>query len=163
MDLEQHISSWLPHLDNEAIQDIVRKLLDCGVQSLEHLKYVAEADLMFLNAVSRRILLEKFQTAASAAMQVSFPEVTEVSVSVLDQAFEIPWNTFPLELQKACREGRRSLKGDLNEMVRTLSGRVMACYQKPGRKVLRAIAREIVSKFPRTFEDTLNGTVIAQD
>ncbi|KAH7972162.1 hypothetical protein HPB52_007924 [Rhipicephalus sanguineus] len=78
-------------------------------------------------------------------MQVSFPEVSEVSVSVLDQPFEIPWNTFPPELQKACHEGRRPLKSDLNEMVRTLSDRVMACYQKPGRKVLRAIAREIES------------------
>ncbi|XP_049517132.1 uncharacterized protein LOC125942922 isoform X2 [Dermacentor silvarum] len=161
MDLEKHISSWLPHLDNEVMQLTVQKLLDCGVQSLEHLKYVVEADLMFLNVVSRRILLEKFQTAASPAVQVSIPKGSEASVSLLGQAFDIPWDAFPPELVKACQEGRRPLKSDLNEMVRTLSDRVLACHQKPGRKVLRAIASEIVSKFPRTFEDTLNGTVIA--
>ncbi|KAH7950135.1 hypothetical protein HPB49_019924 [Dermacentor silvarum] len=61
MDLQQHISSWLPHLDNEVIQLIVLELLGCGVQSLKHLMYVVEADLMFLNVVSRHILLEKFQ------------------------------------------------------------------------------------------------------
>ncbi|XP_054930445.1 uncharacterized protein [Dermacentor andersoni] len=161
MDLRQHISSWLPHLDNEVIEQIVQKLLDCGVQSLEHLKYVVEADLMFLSVVSRRILLEKFQTAASPAVQVSIPQGSEASVSLLGQAFDIPWDAFPPELIKACQDGRRPLKSDLNEMIRTLSDRVLACYQKPGRKVLRVIAREIVSKYPRTFEDTLNGTIIA--
>ncbi|KAH7959849.1 hypothetical protein HPB49_014303 [Dermacentor silvarum] len=117
MDLEKHISSWLPHLDNEGMQLTVQKLLDCGVQSLEHLKYVVEADLMFLNVASRRILLEKFQTAASPAVQVSIPKGSEASVSLLGQAVDIPWDAFPLELVKACQEGRRPLKSDLNEMI----------------------------------------------
>lgn len=46
-------------------------------------------------------------------------------------------------------------------MVRVLSDRIRTLNAKPGRKVLRDIDNESVGQYPKTFEDTLNGTGIA--
>ncbi|XP_077499847.1 uncharacterized protein LOC144110662 [Amblyomma americanum] len=161
MELEQRISNWLPALDKEIVELTVQKLQQCGVESLEHLKYVVEEDLQFLKPISRRILLERFHSAATPNPPVSLsPNDIQSPTSTQCASFSTPWEVFPPQLMKACQEGKRPVKSDLNEMVRLVSDHILAINRKPGRKILRAIAAEIVSHYLKTFEDTLNGAVI---
>ncbi|XP_077513401.1 uncharacterized protein LOC144124531 [Amblyomma americanum] len=117
MELEQRISNWLPALDKEIVELTVQKLQQCGVESLEHLKYVVEEDLQFLKPISRRILLERFHSAATPNPPVSLsPNDIQSPTSTQCASFSTPWEVFPPQLMKACQEGKRPVKSDLNEM-----------------------------------------------
>ncbi|KAL1484805.1 hypothetical protein MTO96_032387 [Rhipicephalus appendiculatus] len=66
MDLESLISKTVPWLGSEAVRMTVEKLQECGVQTKDHLSYIQEEDLAFLNPVTRRMLIEKFRSAGTA-------------------------------------------------------------------------------------------------
>ena len=79
MELETLISETVPWLGSETVMMTVEKLQECGVQTKDHLSYIHEEDLAFLNPVTRRMLIEKFRSAGTAppTRPVS-PTVTEV-------------------------------------------------------------------------------------
>lgn len=161
MDLEGLISGFLPALSQEVVQETAATLQDCGVESMDHLKYIVEKDLMFLNPVNRRMLLEKFKSATAAPPQHE-PVNGDLATGAVTENIPIPWDAFPSELVKACKNETRPQKRDLNEMVRVVSDKILDVTKKPpGRKVLREVAARIVGRYPRTFQDTINGTVIA--
>lgn len=161
MDLEGLILAFLPMLSQEAVQLTAEKLRECGVESMDHLKYIVEGDLMFLNQINRRMLLEKFKSNATAAPPQHVPGSSDLEAGAVTESIPIPWDAFPSELMKACRNETRPQKRDLNEMVRIVSDKIINVTRTPGRKVLREVAAEIVGQYPRTFQDTLNGAVIA--
>lgn len=109
MDLEKEVQTWVPHLDEEAVVLTAQKLRECGVDTLDHLKYVVEGDLMFLSPITRRILLQKFGSFTSLAPAVPIPPGQNVSATA-PATFTVPWNLFPpltyegLQGRKAPRE-----------------------------------------------------------
>lgn len=163
MDLEGLISGFLPALNQEVVQQTAAILQDCGVESMDHLKYIMEEDVMFLNPVNRRILLEKFKSATAAQPQHE-PVYGDLATGTetVTESIPIPWDAVPSELVKACKNETRPQKRGINEMVRIVSDKILDVTKKPpGRKVLREVAARIVGRYPRTFQDTINGAVIA--
>ncbi|XP_037516825.2 uncharacterized protein LOC119393762 [Rhipicephalus sanguineus] len=160
------VQEWLPALSEEDLTTIGRKLQELGVKCAEHFRYLQESDLNFLAPVQRRILLEKFQTRAApvpSGPSGTCATVTSDANSQLDEwaeKFCIPWEIFPPRLLQACKAQERATKADLNQMVRMLSSLILDKHSAPGRRNLRIIAAKLVSVYPSTFQDLLEGTVV---
>ncbi|XP_075538899.1 uncharacterized protein LOC142573195 [Dermacentor variabilis] len=161
------VQEWLPALSEEDFITISRKLQELGVKCAEHFRYLQESDLDFLAPVQRRILLEKFQTISAAPVPSgqggSCAKVTSDANSQLDEwaeKFCIPWEMFPPSLLQACKAQERPTKTDLNQMVRMLSSLILHKHSAPGRRNLRIIATKVVSMYPSSFQDLLQGTVV---
>ncbi|KAM7306496.1 uncharacterized protein ISCGN_010199 [Ixodes scapularis] len=170
MELSSLIASWLPSLPSEDVETVVSKLEECGVATMEHLKYIEESDLDLLNPVNRRILLERFREVSvttkapipAAQPTASVPLPSTSRFENWSEDFSIPWDSFPQRLLEACYKNARPTKSDLNQMVRQLSNRIIQESFSPGRRHLRVIASKIVAKYPLSFQDMLQGTVIGQ-
>ncbi|XP_072141985.1 uncharacterized protein [Dermacentor andersoni] len=160
------VQGWLPALSEEDFITISRKIQELGVKCAEHFRYLQESDLDFLAPVQRRILLEKFQTISAAPVTSgqggSCAKVNSDANSQLDEwaeKFCIPWEMFPPSLLQACKAQERPTKSDLNQMVRMLSSLILHKHSAPGRRNLRIIATKVVSMYPSSFQDLLQGTV----
>ncbi|KAH7941030.1 hypothetical protein HPB49_009381 [Dermacentor silvarum] len=161
------VQEWLPALSEEDFTTIGQKLEELGVKCAEHFRYLQESDLDFLAPVQRRILLEKFQTISAAPFSPgqsgSCAKVTSDANSQLDEwaeKFCIPWEMFSSTLLQACKAQERPTKADLNQMVRMLSSLILDKHSAPGRRNLRIIASKVVSMYPSSFQDLLQGTVV---
>ncbi|XP_049515919.1 uncharacterized protein LOC125942043 [Dermacentor silvarum] len=166
-DFMSFVQEWLPALSEEDFTTIGQKLEELGVKCAEHFRYLQESDLDFLAPVQRRILLEKFQTISAAPFSPgqsgSCAKVTSDANSQLDEwaeKFCIPWEMFPSTLLQACKAQERPTKADLNQMVRMLSSLILDKHSAPGRRNLRIIASKVVSMYPSSFRDLLQGTVV---
>lgn len=161
------VQEWLQALSEKYFTTIGRKLEELGVKCAEHFQYLQESDLDFLSPVQRRILLEKFQTISAApfppGQSGSCAKVTSDANSQLDEwaeKFCIPWEMFPSGLLQACKTQERPTKVALNQMVGMLSSLILDKHSAPGRRNLRIIASKIVSMYPSSFQDLLQGTVV---
>ncbi|CAN7980447.1 unnamed protein product [Ixodes pacificus] len=67
---------------------------------------------------------------------------------------------FPPGLLQACKDQQKPTKGDMHQVVRTLSSLIIDQHPSPGRHNLRIIAAKIADKFPSSFQATLQGTVV---
>ncbi|KAH7958623.1 hypothetical protein HPB49_003384 [Dermacentor silvarum] len=166
-DFMSFVQEWLPALSEEDFTTIGQKLEELGVKCAEHFRYLQESDLDFLAPVQRRILLEKFQTISAAPFSPgqsgSCAKVTSDANSQLDEwaeKFCIPWEMFPSTLLQACKAQERPTKADLNQMVRMLSSLILDKHSAPDRRNLRIIASKVVSMYPSSFQDLLQGTVV---
>ncbi|CAN7939908.1 unnamed protein product [Ixodes hexagonus] len=167
MDLASYVRNWLPQL-KEDVEITATKLKDMGIKCVEHFKYVRESDLEFLAPVDRRILLEQFSEVSKPASPSTAPSghfgdglsIAPNQHNEWAEEFSIPWEMFPPSLLQACNEQQKPTKGDVNQMVRTLSSLIIDQHKSPGRRNLRIIEAKIADKFPSSFQDTLQGTVV---
>ncbi|CAN7974555.1 unnamed protein product [Ixodes persulcatus] len=168
MDLASSVRSWLPQLKEEDVEITAMKLKDVGIKCLEHLRYVRESDLEVLAPVERRMLLEKFSEVSTPASSSTAPSghfgdglsMASNRRSEWAENFSIPWEMFPPSLLQACKDQQKPTKGDIHQVVRTLSSLIIDQHPSPGRHNLRIIAAKIADKFPSSFQDTLQGTVL---
>ena len=77
-----------------------------------------------------------------------------------DFNFCIPWDKFPRGLMTSCANGKRPEKRHRLEMIRILVDDVHQVVKKPKVKNMERIAFRIVSKYPDTFKDYIDGEVI---
>ena len=72
-----------------------------------------------------------------------------------EPTYEIPWNKFPPRLIEACKKKQRPEPSLRREMIRILVDNINTPGVKlPRKKQLSLLAKEIVDKYPQSFEDT---------
>ncbi|CAN7981458.1 unnamed protein product [Ixodes pacificus] len=74
--------------------------------------------------------------------------------------FSIHWEKFPLSLLQACKDQQKPTKRDMHPVVRTWSSLIIDPHPSPGQHNLRITGAKIADKFPSSFQDTLQGTVV---
>ena len=77
-----------------------------------------------------------------------------------DFNFRIPWDKFPRGLMTSCVKGQRPEKRHRLEMIRILVDDVHQAVKRPKVKNMESIAFRIVSKYPDTFKDNIDGEAI---
>ena len=72
--------------------------------------------------------------------------------------FEIPWNDFSKPVITACEKGLQPDPLLLNEMKRVLVDSILkVVYHKPTKKEMKAIAIKVVTKYPKSFQNSIAG------
>ena len=75
--------------------------------------------------------------------------------------FEIPWSKFPKKKLMTCLQNElRPNPSARREMVRILVDEISKISQKPGKKALATIAQKIVKKYPKSFRDEIEGSLV---
>ena len=72
--------------------------------------------------------------------------------------YSIPWDKFPKQILNACENELQPHPLPLNEMKRILVDDILRqSKQKPSKKDFEAVALKVVSKYPKSFQDTIGG------
>ena len=72
--------------------------------------------------------------------------------------FQIPWQEFPKPILAACEKGQQPDPLMYNEMRRILVDAIIkSSKNKPTKKDMDAVALKVVSAYPKTFQDTIDG------
>ena len=77
-----------------------------------------------------------------------------------DFRFEIPWNSFPKSLLDACDHKKKPEKRHRLEMVRIVVDAIHKVCAYPKLKNIEKIAYRIISRYPNSFKDEIDGIVI---
>ena len=181
--IEATIRKVLPGLDNDAVTKVMSLLSnELGVEEVDDLQHVEESDVLtVLKPVLARKLLKAWKQKANTETGHNFmsdSECTE-SASLEDNSssfsssggfrecgdgwdfnFAIPWSSFPKSLLLDCEKGKRPDKQARLQMVRVIVDSVHKMRKKPKLKDMERIAYRIVSKYPESFKDEIEGFVI---
>lgn len=87
------------------------------------------------------------------------PEKPQCNVSWTEE-FSIPWKHFPTSFMQTLKAGKRPQPSGRREMVRILAAEIYKKYKKPGKKALAVIAQKLVKRFPNSFQDVIEDTLV---
>ena len=143
-------------------------MAELGANTQEDLRLVEVDDLIgVLTPIAARKLIKHWRSLnndGSVAVSESSSSTSSRSVHQIepdwDFQFEIPWKSFPKRLLAACENGERPLKSDRLQMIRIVVDQVYKCNKKPILKNMERIAYKIVSRYPDTFKDVIDGIAI---
>lgn len=74
--------------------------------------------------------------------------------------FKIPWHMLPAVLRKKLDKQERPTARERREMIRIISGEILAICKKPSKKHLDQIARNMVIQYPKSLKDVIEGEVV---
>ena len=75
--------------------------------------------------------------------------------------FQIPWSKMSKrDLISIVEKGKRPTPKARREMVRVIMDDVVKQDPRPGKKALECITRRIVAKYPSSFKDVLEGSLV---
>lgn len=74
--------------------------------------------------------------------------------------FKIPWNMLPAVLRKKLDKLERPTARERSEMIRIISGEIIAICKKTSKKHLDQIARNMVLQYPKSLKDMIEDEVV---
>ncbi|XP_047136283.1 uncharacterized protein LOC101240101 isoform X2 [Hydra vulgaris] len=167
---EKQISVF-PTMDSQEVTKVINGLLLLGLEMEGDLKYLKEQDLITLlpPIKSRRFLsvcqpVELLLTNGPSSLSLISPEPSNSSIitsSDWAQSFIVNWEKFPLDFLKDLNNKKKPTVSNIRQMVGLLMSDVFLFDRKPSRQNLRIIAQKVVSRFPDSFVDEINGKVIS--
>ncbi|KAM4536222.1 uncharacterized protein PAE49_020872 [Odontesthes bonariensis] len=181
-DLRGVILRALPAASAATQQALFHKLLGSGLRSTKDLKsFTAEDVGGVLPAAQLQRLLREFknETGGLTLGPEMFPRPvpavrgtvacprsrshqersgsdggpSSAATETLPEAFQVPWNLMSMEIRTAVADGRRPSAADRRQMVRVLVDQMRKYELKPKRSRYRAVCRDLVLRFPRSFAD----------
>ncbi|CAK8690878.1 uncharacterized protein LOC143465988 [Clavelina lepadiformis] len=172
--MDKIILKVLPNLPQEMLLQLENTLESLGVENKKDLIYVSEKDILpVLKPVQARKLITSWKQdddhdySDSSKLDVSnVSDTSEVSSSSTTDSldwiyrFDIPWNDFPQGLLQSCENFRVPDPLLRLEMVRVLVDAIFMKTKRPVRRELSTIAYQIVSKYPQSFKDEVDGITI---
>ncbi|KAG9276085.1 hypothetical protein AMEX_G8349 [Astyanax mexicanus] len=171
-DLAGFIGCVLP---NSSANDLVLEALQTlGVESIEDLNYIQEADLVnVLRPVEARKLIARVKAlcecyendpssplSSSSSTASSAPHRLAPVENNWHFTFELPWSKMPSGIMRKLQNKERPTGRERREMIRLVVGEVLTICPTPGKKHFDAIARKIVQAYPLSFKDVIEGQVV---
>ncbi|XP_047124056.1 uncharacterized protein LOC124806875 [Hydra vulgaris] len=169
--LRRKLTSVFPTMDSQEVTKVINGLLLLVLETEGDLKYLKEQDLIALlpPIKSRRFLsvcqpVELLLTNAPSFLSLISPEPSNSSIitsSDWAQSFIVNWEKFPLDFLKDLNNKQKPTESNIRQMVGLLMSDVFLFDRKPSRQNLRIITQKVVSRFPDSFVDEINGKVIS--
>ena len=75
-------------------------------------------------------------------------------------SFEVPWNMLPAVLKKKLANQERPTARERREVIRIVAAEIIAICNKPSKKHLSEIARQMVPTYPKSFKDEIEDEII---
>lgn len=75
-------------------------------------------------------------------------------------SFEIPWNKMPSNTRKLLDTGKRPSPSERREIIRIVVAEILTVCKKPGKRHITEIARNMVIRYPKSFQDEIEGQVV---
>ena len=184
--MEDDILATLPELSEDLAQKVKDFITDdLGVFDQNDLKLVKETDLVtVLKPIQARKLIQFWnQVQPEISSENIFQKHTVSSSSSTDEAvapsssnsstsshtlgsaewdfcFEIPWNSFSKPLLDACEHKKKPEKRHRLELIRIVVDAIHKVCSNPKLKNIEKIAYRIISRYPDSFKDEIDGIVI---
>ncbi|XP_034538595.1 uncharacterized protein LOC117812099 [Notolabrus celidotus] len=180
--LRSAITEALPDLPDVAKDILQETLQSLGVETHDDFQFVKEEDLLSaLRPIQARKLVAAwglkcpFQESGSSSLTASpGPSPSMVSLSPistsssssqsprgsLPDSFMIPWGQFPEALTQDLERGRRPKPSMRKEMVRIVVREMMKAATSLSKKNATDVARQLVSKYPKSLQDVIEGDII---
>lgn len=73
--------------------------------------------------------------------------------------FKIPYQKFPPNVLKHCRQGSQPNPEERSHIVRILAYEISKLAKKPGKKNLEIIASKLIKQYPKSFQDVIGGKI----
>ncbi|XP_065681133.1 uncharacterized protein LOC124817542 [Hydra vulgaris] len=167
--LRGKLISVFPTMDSQEVTKVINGLLLLGLETEGDLKYLKEQDLIaLLPPIKSRRFLSVCQPVelllTNASLSLISPEPFNSSIitsSDWAQSFIVNWEKFPLDFLKDLNNKQKPTESNIRQMVGLLMSDVFLFDRKPSRQNLRIIAQKVVSRFPDSFVDEINGKVIS--
>ncbi|XP_073722008.1 uncharacterized protein [Misgurnus anguillicaudatus] len=178
--LKHAILSVLPTLSPDVINQLVEKLVDQGVESVDDLVYVKDDDILeFLRPIQCRKLLcawknQENQNSTVVSLPVEVlpmassetnseivsPQSSSSSTSICvsqswPENFKVPWNIMPAGIQSAAKNGQRPSPADRRQMIRVLADEIRKHDLNPTRSQCATVTRKVVREYPKSFADMI--------
>lgn len=184
IDMHEFIETALPGVHEDVIKRLVERLTEIGVINFEDIKFVEVNNLSdILPPIQVKKLLKYFadktesnateninSSASTSMTQLETPDIpnyldhssfTLPSNDDWMKNFKIPWDLFPKEAMKACKEKALMQKRYKSEVVRIIVSELLKIVPSPGRSHFKPISKIIVDKYPATFQDRYDDIVVA--
>ncbi|CAN7939991.1 unnamed protein product [Ixodes hexagonus] len=179
--VKKKVLSALGSLTEPEINGVMSTLQDLGVETSSDLSYVSEEDLVgSLKPIQVRKLLASFRaeggiSANASSIETPTPQSsdfapspsssTQSPTSHLDpewaENFVVPWKEMPAALMTALKSNKRPEPKHRRAMVRIVVNAAMTKCDRPLKKHLDVIARNIVREHP-CFKDVIDGRVVGR-
>ncbi|KAF6724417.1 hypothetical protein FQA47_014489 [Oryzias melastigma] len=178
-DMKDAIAGVLPDLPDEVVKSVEETLKALGATTSDDLKYIKESDLLpVLKTIqARRLVAAWTQNGHSSPVQLlsspstsSSPGSSTIASSpsglqtslIPDwvERFEIPWERFPEELIQNLKRQKRPSARQRREMVSIVVSEMMKLCRNPTKQNTTEIAKRMVTKYPKSFQDVIDGDVI---
>lgn len=168
-DVESDIKEVLPSVSQDILQRLGQILAELGASTEEDLKLVEAADLVgVVTPIYARKLIKHWNSPtnndsrSTTTSEISSPcsSNSDRVVADWDFQFNIPWKLFSKRLITACENGKRPEKRDRLQMVRVIVDEVLKCTKQPKLKNMERLAYKIVSRYPSSFKDVIDGVAI---
>ncbi|KAM7374650.1 hypothetical protein PAMP_007296 [Pampus punctatissimus] len=188
-DICDAIGAVLPGLSHEVVAAVEDTLEKLGTTTTDDLQYITEGDLLpVLKPIQARRLVAAWaqnnSTASTSGMASSSPQSVQSSQSAASlsppssaatsspsqscspflptwaDSFQIPWQKLPEELMQTLERQKRPSARLRREMVRIIVSEVMKICKNPTKSNTTEIAKRMVSRYPKSLEDVIDGDVI---
>ena len=169
----------LPDLSPVRKNEVMDLLSQLGVKELQHLSFVKDVDLCsILTPIEARILVKSWSIYGSPCPSPNHKvtrsgnsspsDVDSTSLSVSNSSENagwtsrvlMPWHLCHPDLLEACENGKRPEQRHRLDMVCKFADEIMLKTKCPKLKDIEMIARDIVKKYPKSFEDSVEGKLM---
>lgn len=119
------------------------------------------------SSISSNIHIPGTSTPVNSSLETFFQEDTARNTNTAFEnkwsSFKIPWDKMLSATLKDCQNGDRNPRTTTN-VIQVVADAMRDICTSPPNKAIRQVARQIVNKFPQTFQDTDDdGTVMGDD
>lgn len=122
--------------------------------------------LLFIYVFVSTVTSDK--NSAEATTPPSPPEESRPSVDMgpgicnpnWSHSYKVPWEKMPSLLMRSLRKEERSMPSLRREMIRILISDIRNVCDRPLKKQLCDVARQIVDDYPKSFRDELDGNIV---
>ncbi|CAN7942059.1 unnamed protein product [Ixodes hexagonus] len=187
--VKKKVLSALGSLTEPEINGVIRTLQDLGVETSSDLSYVSEEDLVgSLKPIQVQKLLASFRaegelllfftggiSANASSIEAPMPQSSDFApspssstlspTSHLDaewaKSFVVPWKEMAAALMTALKSNKRPEPKHRRAMVRIVVNAAVTKCDRPLKKHLNVIARNIVRELP-CFKDVIDGRVVGR-
>nr|XP_061795565.1 uncharacterized protein LOC133587116 [Nerophis lumbriciformis] len=130
--IKRIIRMALPNLSEQTLCQIIAKLQDSGLESIQDLQYVQQEDLAdLLPVIQCRKLLHVFKL----------------------ESFQVPWEQMPLKICSAIVDGKRPTPVERRQMIRVLADEIRRFDSNPTRSQCKTVVQNIIRQYPKRFAD----------
>lgn len=98
------------------------------------------------------------QASPTASHSGSSPFVREDSN--WHYSFDVPWSKIPSNTVKVLNAEKRPSAAERREIIRIVVAEILTVCQKPGKRHITEIARKMVIRYPKSFQDEIEGQVV---
>ncbi|XP_071945705.1 uncharacterized protein [Antedon mediterranea] len=182
--LETTVKKVLPNIKERKLHQILKRLKELGAETPDDLHIVQDDDLLgTCSTIEIRKLTTSWKKGDSTETQCQSPEQPKKmsrvsswvsslsspnsslssnrSLEICETKYDIPWHKFSPKLMEALENKVRPQPTLRREMIRIIVDNLnQPDVPLPRKKTLSFIAEKIVAKYPDSFIDRINGTVV---